>query len=539
MKGKTGLSHKRLQLMVALGVLIFSVLGLRVVDTMIISGSKLRSLADDNRFFHKYFSPPRGIFLDRRGTPLVQNAVMYAQITGDPFSAHPKVTPIDEHEALKLLTLSPELVESLQVRFYPFGSALSHVMGYMGYASPDEAGISLNEKVGRDGLERSFNQDLKGERGVEQYEINARGNLTRLVRVIEPNPGKDIKVSLDAAISAGAAQLLEGRKGAVIVSDIDSAGVLVLLSAPAFDPMHLTDSLNDPGKPLLNRALQPYPPGSVFKMITALAALKAGEIDTKTLVRDEGEVKVGETTFRNWYFSVYGRTEGDINVVRALSRSNDVFFYKVAGQVGPDAIARMAEIFHLGRRTGIQLPGEQIGLVPTPAWKERVVGEKWYLGDTYHMGIGQGDLLTTPLQVNAMTAALARRGVWCVPTLEIAPPDCEDLGLNRADLETVIEGMKDACSAGGTAFPFFSHNAGAEPEKQIACKTGTAEFGGKDEKGNRRTHAWFTMFYPLEKPKVAITVLLESDGEEQFLEGSSDAAPIAKAVWELWLAQNP
>jgi penicillin-binding protein 2 len=528
----------RTRIAISIAILIFWLLGIRIIYTTVIFGNSLRSLADDNRFFHKYFSSPRGVVTDRRGVSLVQNGVMYAKVLGDPRTLHPEIKPIDEHEALKLLTSSPEMVQGLQERFYPFGKALAHVMGYVGFASTTDAVFSFNEKVGRDGLERSLNSDLSGQRGIQQYEINAKGTLTRLVRVIDAVPGKDVQVSLDAQLSAGIARIMEGKKGAVVVSNVENSQVLAITSSPAFDPMHLSDSLNDPDKPLINRALQTYPPGSVFKMITALAALKEGKINSDTLIFDEGELKVGESSFRNWYFSVYGRTEGDINVTKALSRSNDVFFYKIAALVGPERIAKMAETFQLGTKTEIELPGERAGLVPSPAWKERVIGEKWYLGDTYHMGIGQGDLLVSPLQVNAMTAALARRGVWCSPTLKLQLPSCKDLGLSKTDLEIVIAGMRDACSEGGTAFPFFSFNAGASEDQKVACKTGTAEFGAKDDRGHRQTHAWFTMFFPISKPVVAITVLLESSGTENFLEGSSDAAPIAKSVWELWSAQK-
>ncbi len=523
---------ERLKILLSVVILVSILLVVRVFHTMIIAGSSLRTQADENRFWHKLIFPPRGIIFDRHHVPLVENTVMYARITGDPFAIHPTFEPINEHEALNELIVRPEVVERFSQRFYPFGNALAHVVGYVGYGS-------ARSKVGQTGLERIFQTDLAGGTGIEQYEMNATGKLTRLVHVEEPPLGKDISVSIDAELSKKAADLMAGRKGAVIVSEIENSELLVLLSSPGFDPANVSGVLNAPDKPLLNRALSAYPPGSVFKMMTALAALKSGTIHADTLVRDEGELKVGEAVFRNWYFSSYGRTEGEISMVRALSRSNDIFFYKIAGLIGPDAIASMAKLFHLGEKTGIELPGEQAGLIPTPAWKEQVVGEKWYLGDTYHMGIGQGDVLVTPLQLNAMTAALARRGIWCKPTLLLSPPICEDLGLAKEDLKTVVSGMRDACSTGGTAFPFFAYNALQGEAQKIACKTGTAEHGGKDEKGNRATHAWFTMFYPLLSPRIAITVLLESEASAPYLEGSADAAPIAKAIWEFWLQSKP
>lgn len=527
----------RIRMLFVLFVCIATLLAIRIFHVMVISGDELRSKADDNRFFHKYFSPPRGIIFDRNDNPLVSNVVLYAKIIGDPKSLHPKVEPIDEHQALELLISNPETVVTLQKRFYPFGNALSHVVGYLGFPAEGDQSI-LNERVGKSGLELTLNSQLRGEVGSHEYEINAKGSLTRLIKTIEPTYGKDLKISLDAELSVQSSQLLEGKKGAVIVSEIETSQIIVMVSGPTYDPLNLADSLEDSNKPLLNRALQPYPPGSVFKMMTSLAALKMGKLDADRLINDEGEIKVGEAVFRNWYFTSYGKTEGEINLVKALSRSNDIFFYKIASEIGPDQIAAMANAFHLGQKTGVELSGEQAGLTPTPSWKENKIGEKWYLGDTYHMGIGQGYLLVTPLQVNAMTAALARGGVWCRPTLLQGTPICEDLGIDKDHLKLISLGMRDACSSGGTAFPFFEHNSKVEEAQKVVCKTGTAEFGPRDEKGHRPTHAWFTMYYPMEKPKIAITVLLESSQGQVFLEGSGDAAPIAKTIWELWLASN-
>lgn len=520
------------------GTAVIVLLSLRILHLSVFLGEQLRQQADENRFFRKVFFPPRGVVFDRGGIPLVQNSVLYAQIVGDPLVAHPRISPIDEHKALDLLVSQPEMVEKLYQRFYTFGSDTSHVLGYVGFPALHDSGEYFSEKIGKDGLERYLEKELRGSYGIEEYEINAHGSIQRLVRVIDAKPGKDTTISIDSSLTQKAAELMRGRTGAVVVSDISTAQVLVLVSSPAYDPMNISPSLGDPGKPLLNRALQAYPPGSVFKMITALAALKKGSIDDDTLIKDEGEVRVGDQVYRNWYFSAYGKTEGDINVTKALARSNDVFFYKVAEKVGPESIAELSSLFHLGKRTGLELRGERAGLVPLPSWKEKTVGEKWYLGDTYHMGIGQGYVLTTPLQINAMTAALARRGVWCRPTLMMSERECEELSIPKKDLETVIMGMMDACSSGGTGVPFFGYNGTVEQALRVACKTGTAEQGARDEKGNRPTHAWFTMFYPAQSPEVAITVLLESTSEQKFLEGSSDAAPIAKAIWDAWVSSQ-
>ena len=207
---------------------------------------------------------------------------------------------------------------------------------------------------------------------------------------------------------------------------------------------------------MLQRAVTgQYPPGSTFKLMTALSALQNGAITADTSVNDEGTLKIGEFSFGNWYFSQYGRVEGEVKLIKAIQRSNDIYFYKVAEWVGPAKLAAFARLFHFGRPSGIELSGEAGGTIPDPEWKVKTVGEPWYLGDTYHMGIGQGDVLVTPLQLNQMTAAIAYGGVWCKPHLLFQDKvQCEDLGVSPEHLVSVIEGMKAACSPGGTAFPF-------------------------------------------------------------------------------------
>lgn len=532
---------QRKRVVLVFGSMLIVLLVCRAFTAMIVSGQVLRERADSNRFYNRAVIPSRGIIFDRYDKPLVLNSPMYERINGDPTSIHPSVSVIDEHLAFTLLLQNPELLIQIQERFFPYGQSLAHVIGYVGYVSQDNLNgtLSLDQKIGKMGIERMDDARLRGTFGLQQFERTASGKLTRLAHTQDPISGDDIHTSIDADLSATAFDLLKGKKGAIIVSDVPSAQVLVLVSSPSFSPSDIVPALTDASLPLLNRAVQAYPPGSVFKMMTSLAALKDGTITKDTLLRDEGEIRVGQASFRNWYFTSYGRTEGDINVVRALQRSNDVFFYKAAQSVGPDKIAEMAKSFHLGQKTGIGLSGESSGIIPTPAWKEKNIGEKWYLGDTYHMGIGQGDVLVTPLQLNSMTEALARRGEWCQPTLKLGGSlSCGDVNVPKSDIETVVEGMAEACSKGGTAFPFFSYNDTASSSAQIACKTGTAEHGAQDAQGRRRTHAWFTLFYPRDNPQVAITVLLESNGDSQYLEGSADAAPIARAVWEAWLSRS-
>lgn len=531
------LMRSRMKQLAVLAWFILMLLIVRMGDVMVVRGDAFRKRADDNRFFTRVLTPHRGIILDRNNTLLVKNNPRYRKIVGNVHALHPELVDIDQKEAFDLMIQAPEQLVYENTRVSLFGPALAHVIGYTGFVDPsrDQDVVSLSQRVGKTGIEKEFDTQLRGIFGSQQFEMSAKGSIVGLLSQTKATSGLEIKTSIDAVLTTHAYELLAGQPGSIIVSDIEGSQVLVMTSSPSFSINDVAPALYDDGKPLINRSLHAYPPGSVFKMITALAGLESGSIDENTTVKDEGQITVGEQTFGNWYFRQYGRTEGEIAVVRALARSNDIYFYKIAEEVGIEDIAAMSTRFHLGDATGIELPSEDAGLVPTPAWKEKRKGEKWYLGDTYHVGIGQGDVLTTPLQINAMTAAIARKGVWCRPTiLSSDRRECEDLELHETNLDLVRRGMKEACSDSGTAFPFFEWNSKATEEQKVACKTGTAEHGGQDSQGRRKTHAWFTMFYPFEKPAIAITVMLESTQEKPFLEGSRDAAPIAKRIWELW-----
>jgi penicillin-binding protein 2 len=235
---------------------------------------------------------------------------------------------------------------------------------------------------------------------------------------------------------------------------------------------------------------------------------------------DTGSIKVGDFEYTNWYLTQHGRVEGEIDLVRALARSTDTFFYKAGELVGIDALVFWSDRFGLGKKSGIDLPGEVGGLLPDPSWKAAVKGERWFLGNTYHMAIGQGDLTATPLQVNMWTSVFANGGKLCRPFVVSSQreQECVDLNLSQESLELVRAGMIAACSAGGTGYPFFDF------EPRVACKTGTAETFEDEE-----THAWFSAYAPLESPEIVVTVLVERGGE-----GSKVAAPVAREVFDWW-----
>jgi penicillin-binding protein 2 len=271
--------------------------------------------------------------------------------------------------------------------------------------------------------------------------------------------------------------------------------------------------LDENKKPMFNRAISGvYPPGSIYKLLTATAALEEGEIDKNTLIEDTGEIKVGVYRYGNWYFDKYGRKDGMINIEKALGRSNDIFFYKAGEKVGIDKLVSWSAKFGLGKKTGIDLPSEASGLLPTPLWMEKTNGQRWFLGNTYHMAIGQGDLLTTPLQMNRLTAA-AVSGDWCKPQIvnREQGTECRAIGVSEENRKIIMNGMRMVCEEGGTAYTFF------DMKGKVLCKTGTAQHGGEDTK----PHAWITVVVD----DVVVTVLLEAAGE-----GSVEAGPVARKI---------
>lgn len=414
-------------------------------------------------------------------------------------------------------------------RRYPLGVAAAHLVGYMAEATPDEIGCSegvcynLGSYVGRAGAERLFERTLKGKNGGRVVEVDAGGAVVRELGSNQAEPGTDIQLSIDSRLQSAIAAATDHRVGAVVALDL-SGHVLGLYSSPSFDPLHVSLYLQDTSKQyFLNRATSGiYPPGSVFKLVTAYAGLDSGEITADTLIEDTGEITIDQYRYGNWYFDQYGRTEGQLTLERALARSNDIFFYKTGELVGVDSLVRLARTFGLGHEAGIELAPESGGFVPDRLWRERLTGERWSLGNTYHLAIGQGDLLVTPLQVARMTAAAVSGRLCTVSILKDTEIACDDLGLEAGDMEIVKAGMRAACSPGGTAFPFFDFVPG------VLCKTGTAQHGAQKDMDDE-PHAWITVAYPADNPTIVLTVLLEAAGE-----GSYEAGPVAREILSAW-----
>lgn len=534
----------------------FFVLVWRLFDLTVINGREYRKRSDNNRTRVLVRHAPRGILLDRTGKPLVEN-----------------IQHTSEEGGVKY------------VRRYLFGEALSHVAGYIGELSADELAseyyttrnYGLGDWVGRMGAEEVYNDRLRGRDGKEFVEIDSSGKILRTLGRVEELAGEDIRLSLDAGLSQAAKDAFPvSEKGAIIVSKPATGEILALYSSPGFSPDAFIsgmsqaeyDSLvNNPDLPMFNRAIGGvYPPGSTFKIVTAIAGIEEGVITKDTIVEDNGSITIGPFTFPNWYFLQYGKTEGAVDVVKALQRSNDIFFYKAGEWIGITKLALWAKKVGIGKPLGIELSGEVGGLMPDSSWKktrfdteaDKVArNDEWYLGDTYHVSIGQGYLLTTPLAVNSWTNIIANGGKICRPTigkierLKTEREHCRDLGLHKETLNLILQGMEKACATGGTGWPLFNFSVkkssdSAAMHVPVACKTGTAEFG---DPSKNHTHAWFTSFAPLPDtyipddikqtgqyidgtPEISVTVLVEGAGE-----GSNVAAPIAKKIYEEWFGR--
>lgn len=564
-------------------VILFFILFVRLFRLQVVEGVYHRERAEQNRLQEKIILPLRGIIKDRHGEVLVRNKPLFKKITGPAG----EFKYISQEDAIReeIKGDSKIKIETVSGRFYPHSWELAHVLGYLGEVDQEEfiqkkqeclenkeknicQEYSLGEYVGKSGLEKIYEDYLRGKAGREMVENDSRGKFIKTLAKIDPINGMDLYTSLDLGMQVTAYEALQktienerstaGKRirGSVIVSIPETGEIISLVSLPSFDPnlfqglweLHpktnqILNILEDTEKPMFNRAIGGvYPPGSTFKIITATAALETGKLTKDTLIEDVGEITIGPYKYPNWAYLKSGTKDGLLNIIGALRRSNDIFFYKTGEMVGLGQIDAWSIKFGLGQRLGIDLPEEAAGLVPTDVWKRDVIGEKWYLGDTYHLAIGQGYLLVTPLQVNNLTNVIANGGKLCEPQIMKTPnfkkasddDTCREVGIKKETIELIKQGMEEACKPGGTGWPLFNFEVGDPKSKNpkkinIACKTGTAEYGEKMANGYAKTHAWFTSYAPAEKPEISVTVLVEDGGE-----GSDVAAPIAKVLFEEW-----
>ncbi len=539
----------RLSVIKVVVVFLFLALLAGLARVQLFEGSYYRALADGNRVRQIPIHAPRGIIYDRNGVPLVANLPSFrlrscdgqGKCTSESIS---KVEAIaDQADGLA----ANQTLEVDSARSYLYGKTLAHLLGYVSQASAAELtsdnSLILGDVAGRGGVEQQYDRELRGNNGAEVVEVDANGKVLRTLSTVAPQAGQDLTLSIDLALQQIASEQILGKKAAVVATDPNTGSVLALASSPTFDPNIFTDLseatdiqsqkvnqlFSDADEPLFNRAISgTYPAGSTFKIVTAMAGLESGKIDESYTITDPGILVIGPYKFPNWKYLQDGGTQGVLNVVGGLQKSNDIFFYTVGGLVGVDTIGQYAEKVGVGRGLGIDLPGEAPGLFPDAQWRAENA-RSWYLGDTYHLAIGQGDLLVTPLEDNAWTSVIANGGKLCVPHVTAAAAaKCQGLDISSKTIALIRQGMEAACVPGGTAYPLFGFKDGKGNPVQLACKTGTAEYG--DSQG--RTHAWLTAFAPADNPTIALTVLVEGGGGGG--EGSDVAAPIAKNILQEW-----
>ena len=526
-------------------IIIVSIFLFRLFYLTVIKGEENRILSDENRIRLVDIEQERGPILDRNGKVVADSERSLLLKSSHKFTKITQNQANDlEAEGLAGENFEGELgliVEEVK-RNYPLSEKAAHLTGYV--SGPQEGDtttgeqVSSVEKIGRLGVEQYYGNFLRGEVGRKLIEVDSSGKKVTIFGQEEPKIGATVHLTLDSELQKFAYEALKKqvekaqvKKGALIIQNPQTGEVLALVSIPSFDPDNIQKSQDDSDQPFFNRAIAGiYPPGSVFKITSALAGLESGKITKDTEIEDVGEFNIGETKFSNWYFLTYGKKDGVLRVERAIARSNDIFFFRVAERIGLDAIRQMAKKLGFGQKTGIDLPGEAYGLLPDEVWKDSTLGEQWFLGDTLHLAIGQGFMLTTPVQINLMTSYMASGKIYkphIVSKIENLPDNAKPVEIppkilsenltSAENFSVVRDGMRQACEQGGTAFPFFNS------PYRVGCKTGTAE------KVLGNPHAWFSAFAPFENPQITITVIIEDGGE-----GSSVAAPVAREILD-WL----
>ena len=424
------------------------------------------------------------------------------------------------------------------------------------------------DHVGKIGIEKYYEKDLLGEVGYQRVEIDARGRVMKILDYSLPLPGSNLHLHLDSGLQQVAFDALGNNRGAVVAIEPKTGGILAVVSKPGYDPNLFVTGIDhfsysklrdSESTPLFNRAIQgQYEPGSTIKPMLGLSALSAGVIDETYLVEDPGwyQLPGDERLYRDWNWKITGEGgHGKVTLDKAIYRSCNVFFYDVSVKLGIDNISRDLSLFGFGANTILDLPEAKKGLLPSRDWKKRVRGFPWYPGDTLNIGIGQGDMLVTPLQLATSVSLIANRGSWIAPRILRSGSDRIDVTKSKAPKNldhimskhwvSVIKAMEKVVHRGGqgagengTAWA----SIGQYVNYRMAGKSGTAQVVGiaQDEEYNEeelderlRKHAWFVGFAPLNEPTIAIAVIVENGGS-----GSEIAAPVAKAVIDFHIGKE-
>ncbi|WP_417319466.1 penicillin-binding protein 2 [Emcibacter sp.] len=564
----------------------------RMYYLQVVGRSQYELLADENRISLRLLSPERGQILDRYGELLAGNRVDYrinlipeqSENVEETLTVLSELVSLSAREQKRILKaikrqrsfLPVAVAQNLDwetfahvnvnipdlpgiqpdigtTRYYPQKEYLAHLVGYVGAVSEKDLRRSDDPllelpgfKIGKDGMERELEQRLRGEGGNSRVEVNALGRVIRELSRQDSVPGDDIRLTIDLGLQKFAAERVRDQSAAIVVMDIHNGDLLAMASTPAFDPNDFNlgisqkkwDALNrDIRTPLINKAISGmYPPGSTFKMIVALAALEAGVIDDIEEIHCNGKYELGNHTFHCW--KKYGH--GDVNLEDAIAGSCDVFFYEVAGRVGIDKIKEVAHRFGLGQKFDIGIPGEVEGLIPSKGWKQATQGVSWQGGDTANAGIGQGYVLSTPLQLAVMTSRLVNGGYAVEPRIilpsgEETPVQPQKIAVSQSHLRLVQKGMSAVVNEPkGTAHYYIKHGksysmggkTGTSQVRRISKAerdTGIRKYG--DKPWIEREHALFVGYGPVEAPRYVVSVLVEHGGG-----GASTASPIAADV---------
>ncbi|NIE75617.1 penicillin-binding protein 2 [Pantoea sp. Ap-967] len=579
-------------------MLLICVLVARLYYLQIIQYDYHSTLSENNRVHVQPIPPTRGLIFDRNGVIVADNRPSFSlsmtreragnwqevldtivevlELTADdralfekrmkqgrrPFEPVPILFELNEEQiarvAVNQFRLPGVEVVAQLVRHYPQGAHFAHSVGYVGRINEkelktlDPVNYSGTHHIGKTGIERFYEPELHGQVGYEEVETNARGRVLRVLKRTDPKPGKDIILSLDIKLQEAAEAALGGRRGAVVALDPRTGEVLAMVSQPSFDPnlfvtgisfkayAELRDSID---RPLFNRVLRGlYPPGSTIKPAVAIAGLDSGVVNASSRVFDPGYYQLPnyDHKYRNW-----NRTgDGWVDLDTAIMRSNDTYFYDLAHKMGIDRLSSYMNRFGIGQKVALDMFEESPGLMPSREWKRATRRQAWFPGETLILGIGQGYMQATPLQLAQATALIANKGVWNRPHLAksiegqppVDPNPMENIVLrDKSDWAKVTHGMEQVMhNARGTA-----RKAAAGAQYRIAGKSGTAQVVAikQGEKYDRnklqerhRDHALFVAFAPADDPKIVVSVMVEN-GES----GSGVAAPVVRQIMDAWL----
>jgi penicillin-binding protein 2 len=587
--------RRRAILLYALVVLVFVTLFARLVVLQIFEGERYTYLSENNRIRLKRVPGSRGMIVDRQGQLLVDSRPSFDLFFVPEDSDSPDETlrllarylKWDEGELLKTyhenksraafdeITLGRDVewstivaVETHQLdlpgislrarprRNYTDGQAAAHVLGYLGEVNQKQLkalkaqGYGSGDEIGHYGLERHWEEILRGQNGGQQVEVDALGRRVRVLHEVHNVPGYTMHLTIDRQLQQSAFEALSGKEGTIVAIDVHSGGILALASTPAFDPNIFARGIKgnewnalvkDKLRPLSNRATQgQFPPGSTFKIIMFIAGLEEGVVNPETAISDPGFFPFGNRNFRDWKEGGHGM----VNLHRSLVISCDTYYYQLGPKLGIDRIAKWSRAFGLGEKTGIALDDERGGTIPDTAWKMKRFRQPWYPGETVSVAIGQGYVTVTPLQLANMMAAVANGGKLFRPRIvskvqsvdgtsvrEYGPELIRTIELKPDTITRVHNALADVVK-GGTG------GMARSPLIEVAGKTGTAqvvEMKGAYLKSEQlsyfnRDHAWFVSYAPAQNPEIAIAVLVEHGGH-----GGDAAAPMAKKVFEKYI----